>query len=40
VLRTHAGWTAAFYMDIVDTADDEAGERLLAHGYVPVYRFD
>ena len=40
VLRTNAGWTAAFYMDIVDTADDEAAERLRAHGYVPVYRFD
>lgn len=39
-LRTNAGWTAAFYMDIVDTADDEAAERLRAHGYVPVYRFD
>jgi hypothetical protein len=40
VLRTNAGWTAAFYMDIVDTADDEAAEGLRAHGYVPVYRFD
>lgn len=39
-LRTNAGWTAGFYMDIVDTADDEAAERLRTHGYVPVYRFD
>jgi hypothetical protein len=39
-IRTNAGWTAAFYMDIVDTANDEAAERLRDHGYIPIYRFD
>src|SRR3954462_684028 len=38
--RTNDGWTAAFFMEIEDTADDEASERLRSRGFVPVYRFD
>jgi hypothetical protein len=40
VFRANDGWTAAFYMEMEDTADDEAAERLRARGFVPVYRFD
>jgi hypothetical protein len=40
VVRTNDGWTAAFYMKLEDTADDEAAERLRSLGFVPVYRFD
>jgi len=40
IFRTNDGWTAAFYMEIEDTADDEAAERLRSEGYIPVYRFD
>jgi hypothetical protein len=38
--RTNDGWTAAFFMEIEDTADAEAAERLRSRGFVPVYRFD
>ena len=40
LFRTNGGWTAAFYMEIEDTADDEAAERLRSLGFAPVYRFD
>ena len=40
IFRTNDGWTAAFYMEIEDTADDKAAERLRSRGFVPVYRFD
>jgi hypothetical protein len=40
MFRANDGWTAAFYMEIEDPADDEAAERLRSRGFVPVYRFD
>jgi len=40
VFRTNDGWTAAFYMELEDTANDEAAKRLRSLGFTPVYHFD
>jgi hypothetical protein len=40
VFRTNDGWTAAFNMEPGDDRDEDAAARLLAHGHVPIYRFD
>jgi hypothetical protein len=38
--RTNGDWTAAFYLELSDPADDSAAELLCRRGIFPVYAFD